>query len=294
MAASQRPKWQITVEWTAALALAALWLAAGLWKLSDITAWQVRLTQLLFPREWSLPATLALGSAETLAAILLVAPMWRRWGAWLSGLLLSAFMLYIGYNYTALTGLDCSCFPWLKETIGPMFFVRDGALIVAAAAAGRWAAPSRGGRAAGIALAGVAVFAGAMLGVDRARNADGPASIVAEGRELSLRDGRVFIYFFNPACPHCLEAAKAMASFTWQATIVGVPTMDFDQGQGFFQDAGLSGVRLSPDLAKLRQSFSFRDVPFAVALDHGKVRERIVFFDQPQFGDTLRRIGFVL
>ena len=297
MNASPRPRWKTILEWTAAVALAALWLSAGLWKLSDLTGMQVRLTQALVPRELSLAAALGLGTIETMAAILLLAPAWRRWGAWLSAGLLAVFMAYIGYHYRALTGLECSCFPWLKRAIGPMFFVQDAAMIVVAMAAGWWARPSRDFRRATMALAGVLLLGGGMLAWERTRGGDepAPASIVAEGRELPLNDGRVFLYFFNPLCPHCFDAAKAMARMNWQATVVGLPTQDFELGRGFFQDAGLRGVRLSPDGLKLREStFPFVDVPYAVAIEAGRVREKLVFFDEPDLGNTLRRLGFVL
>ncbi len=44
MANPGRLNWRRELEWTAALALAALWLVAGGWKLSDVTATQVRMT----------------------------------------------------------------------------------------------------------------------------------------------------------------------------------------------------------------------------------------------------------
>lgn len=291
----QRPRWQRTAEWTAAVGLAALWLVAGLWKLSDITATQVRLTQALVPHSLSLASALFLGAAETFAGVLLLAPSWRRWGAWLSGFLLSVFLVYIGYNYRALTGADCSCFPWLKEAVGPMFFVRDGALMLLAAAAGWWAAPSRGPRRAALALAGVAALAAGLWAVDRTRDhgaAAVPVSITADGSEFSLRQGRVFLYFFNPSCLHCFQAAQALARFEWQAAIVGLPTQDFNQGRDFFRDAGMTNVRLSPDTARLREFFPFQDVPYAVAIENGTVRAKIVFFEETQLGETLRRAGF--
>ncbi len=49
-------------------------------------------------------------------------PRFRRWGAWLTGLLLVAFMLYIGYYYNVLRGAECSCFPWLKRAVGLWVF----------------------------------------------------------------------------------------------------------------------------------------------------------------------------
>src|SRR5712692_1516149 len=124
-----RPRWQTAMEWGTAVALAGLWFAAGLWKLSDLTATQVRMTQALVPKPLSLTAALFFGTAETFAGLLLLLPRWRRWGSWLSVGLLAAFMAYIGIHYSALTGTDCSCFPWLKRAIGPMFFVEDAALM---------------------------------------------------------------------------------------------------------------------------------------------------------------------
>ncbi len=290
--------WRSIISWTAAVLLAALWFAAGLWKLSDVTAWQVRLTQMLVPQSLSLPGTLLLGTFETFAGVLLLAPAWRRWGAWLSGFLLSVFVVYIGYNYKALTGADCSCFPWLKEAIGPMFFVRDGVLLALAAVAGWLAAPSRGLRRAAVCLAAIAALAVALWGYDRLRGSGaagpaGPASITVDGRPFSLRQGRVFLFFFNPSCVHCFQAAQAMARHQWQAALIGIPTQDYDQGQGFFSDAGVSGARLTPDLAPLRQAFPFQDVPFAVALENGRLREKLVFFEEPGFGRALRDLGLV-
>jgi len=145
-----------------------------------------------------------------------------------------------------------------------------------------------------VVLAGVALVAATLLGMERwqDRDAEAPESIVAGDRELSLRRGRVFLYFFNPYCPHCLKAAQAMSRLEWQATEIGLPTQYFDQGPGFFQDAGMRQVALSREAAKLGESFPFKDVPFAVALEDGRVREKLRFFEEPQLGQTLRRIGF--
>jgi len=292
---SERPRWQAAVEWTAAVALAALWLAAGLWKLSDVTATQVRMTQALAPAWLSLPAALGVGGAEVFAAILLLAPAWRRWGAWLSAILLLFFMGYIGYHYRALTGAECSCFPWLKRAVGPLFFVEDALLIVLAAAAGWWAQPPRGIRRAAAALALVALLAGGLLAWDR-RRGDEPlpiASITVDGRPLDLRGGRFLLFFFNPYCPHCLQTAQALSRLKWNAAVIGLATQDFEQGPGFFQDAGWKGVRLSPDGPRLRQILPFPDVPYAVAIVDGQIREKLHFFEEPKLSGTLRKLGLV-
>ena len=88
------------------------------------------------PSALALPGTLALGIGETLGAVLILVPRFRRWGAWLIGLLLVVFMVYIGANYSALVGKDCSCFPLVKRAIGPAFFLEDGAMLLMADLAG--------------------------------------------------------------------------------------------------------------------------------------------------------------
>jgi uncharacterized membrane protein YphA (DoxX/SURF4 family) len=288
------PRWQSIVEWTAAVLLAAMWFVAGLWKLSDVTGTQVRLTQALVPHALSLPGALGLGAVETFAGILLLTPAWRRWGAWLSGALLVFFLAYVGYHYRALTGAECSCFPWLKRAIGPMFFVQDGALLLLAFLAGRWSQPPRRPRPALAALAGVAVLALGSFSIDRtkAAGAVGPEFVTVDGKRFPLRQGRVFVYFFNPLCRHCFQAAQAMSKLSWQAELVAVPTQDPDLGSGFLADTGLK-ARLSLDTQPLRDAFPFQDVPYGVALEKGLVREKLAFFEEPEFSAKLRGLGFV-
>ncbi len=290
-----RPRWKTAIEWAAALAMAVLWLSAGLWKLSDLSGWQVKLTQMLVPHGISMAGAVFFGVMETFAGILLLAPQWRRWGAWLSVFLLSAFMIYIGVHYRALTGTDCSCFPWLKRAIGPMFFVEDGAMMAVAVLAGAMAGRSRGFGKAGVVLGLVLLLAGASVAMDRVRGQGvaGPESITAGGKQFSLREGRVFLFFFNPYCPHCFQAAQAMSALSWQAAIIAVPTQAMNDAPGFLQSSGLTSALLSPDLEKLKQSFPFQDTPYAVALENGRLLDKVTFFDEPDLGKQLRKAGFV-
>ena len=92
-------------------------------------------------------------------------------------LLLLAFMTYIGWNYKALIGRDCSCFPVLtlpfgisidmRRSVGPGFFYGDLGFLAAAGIAGLWAKRSQGLRTAAVIMGAVAVFAAA--GPRRAR-----------------------------------------------------------------------------------------------------------------------------
>jgi hypothetical protein len=135
-----------------------------------------------------------------------------------------------------------------------------------------------------------------MLAVDRlspAPDADVPATIQTGNGEFSLHQGRSLVFFFNPFCPHCFEVGETMSKLTWSARIVGVPTQDYQFGPGFVEDTHLRDVILSPDLDLLKERFPFEDVPFAVAIENGRVRERFRFFEEPAFSAKLRELGFV-
>ncbi len=118
--------WKSTLSWIGAILLALVFLVSGLWKLTDASGAAVRMAQARVPQSLSLAAAIGFGIAETFAAVLLLVPRFRRWGAWLGGALLVAFMIFIGVNYNALHGAECSCFPWVKRAVGPGFFVGDG------------------------------------------------------------------------------------------------------------------------------------------------------------------------
>ena len=292
----QRKSWTGWVGLAAAVAMAILWFTAGLWKLSDISGWQLKLTQLLVPVNLSLVGTLAVGIAEVTAGVLLLRPAWRRWGGWLSSALLVGFMVYMAVNYQTLQGEDCSCFPWLERAVGPAFFWSDAAMLAASLLAVRFSSPPTDIRRAGMALAGVAAFAAIMLGADSLEPESDLATagpITVDGVPYDLEGGRIFLFFFNPSCIHCLHAGQTMAKYTWRVDFVGVPTQDPDWAPGFVEDAGLSDVRLSPDIETLRETFEFQDVPFGALLEDGTVLDRLIFWEEPALSDALRLHGFI-
>lgn len=291
------PAWKSWIGWTAAILMAALWLVAGLWKLSDLSAFQVKLTQLLVPVGLSMPATLALVVSELTAGILLLVPAWRRLGGLFSVGILLIFMAYMAINYEPLRGADCSCFPWVERAVGPVFFWTDGAMVALALLAAWFSRPPARLRQAAYALAGIVAMTGVMFAVEQsaapAAAGELPAVIQVDGGELAINQGPVFLYFFNPTCLHCLDAGIAMSKYQWKATYVVIPTQDFDFGPQFVNDAGLKDVKLSPDLDRLKAIFPFDDVPYAVALMDGKVVAQLRFFEEPELGGKLREIGFV-
>jgi uncharacterized membrane protein YphA (DoxX/SURF4 family) len=287
--------WRNAASWAAALALAVLFLSSGLWKATDVEGWAVRLTQARVPEALSVAGALFFGVAETVAGVLLLAPRLRRWGAALAGILLIVFLGYFAVNYGALRGQDCSCFPWLKRVVGPGFFAGDGAMLLAAAAAWKWSAPPAGRRAAALICGAVTVFALVSYGVEAARETGtkAPAAITVEGQPYSLAHGRFFLFFFNPQCMHCMDAAKRMSKLEWGETrVVAIPVEQPQFSAQFLAETGLQAA-VSTDFASLAQTFGYSTYPFGVALANGREKAAVRQFDEPEPAGALRALGFV-
>jgi uncharacterized membrane protein YphA (DoxX/SURF4 family) len=289
------PGWKTTVSWLAAFLLACLFLVSGLWKITDAPAAAVRMVEARVPESLSLSAALASGIAETLAGVLILVPRFRRWGAILVSLLLVAFLLYFAFNYGALRGADCSCFPWVKRVVGPGFFLADGAMLVLAVLAGFWSPPSGSLRSAVLVLGAVVVFALVSYGVDTARQTAtrAPAAITVDGRPYSLASGTVFLFFFDPRCMHCFDAAKRMAQFQWGDTrVVAVPVEQPQNAAGFLEATGLNAA-VTEDFEPLKKAFGYTAYPYGVALRNGRRTGSLTQFDGAEPASTLKKLGLI-
>src|ERR1700722_14408858 len=111
LASFDLPAWKKIIGGVCAVLLAILFFVSGAWKLTDPYLWSQALAEFRVTSALTLPGTLALGVAEMVAAVLIVGPRLRRWGAWLLRSLLVVFIVYIGANYSALVVKDCTCFP---------------------------------------------------------------------------------------------------------------------------------------------------------------------------------------
>jgi uncharacterized membrane protein YphA (DoxX/SURF4 family) len=290
--------WRAGITWTAAILISIVFLVAGLWKLTDPIGAAARLAQAKVPESLSVFTAVGLGTLETFTGVLLLIPRFRRWGAILGTFLLGAFMVFIAIHYNELRGVDCSCFPWVKRAVGPAFFAGDGAMMLLAIAAGVWVRASQGIRPAAVILGTVAVFALASFGLASTRHTgtQAPAAITAEdGHSLSLGEGKVFVYFFNPQCLHCLEAGRRLAALNWGDTrFIGVPTENPQFGDWFMGKAGLTGKGpVSKDLALLQKTFPFDTPPAGVAIENGYEKAMLLQFEDKEPSATLRKIGFV-
>jgi uncharacterized membrane protein YphA (DoxX/SURF4 family) len=289
------PGWKTALNWLAAFALAVVFLTSGIWKITDAPGAAMRMMEARVPESLSLFAAVGFGIAETVAGALLVVPRFRRWGAILSGLLLTAFLVYFALHYTALRGAECSCFPWVKRVVGPGFFVGDALMLVLAALAGLWSKPPESLRSAVMVLGAVMVFALVSYGVEITRESGtpAPASVTVDGKPYSLQSGRIFVFFFNPQCMHCFEAAKEMAGMQWGDTkVVAVPVEQAQYAGQFLEATGLKAV-VTPDFDRLKGVFGYKGYPYGVAVQDGREVEALTKFEGGELGASLKRLGFV-
>jgi uncharacterized membrane protein YphA (DoxX/SURF4 family) len=290
------PAWKTLISHISALLLAVLFVASGVWKILDPFTWRTMVEQLGVPYAFSMPLAIGLGIVETLGGVLVLVPRFRRWGAWICIALLIVFMLYMGVNYNALAGKDCSCFPWVKRTVSPGFFVGDAIMLLLAAAAWVWARQSDGVRSALVVLGAIAVFAAASFGVSAARltGTKAPSSIAVDGKPYSLERGRVFLYFYDPQCSHCEMAAKKMSKMDWGETrVIAVPTASPQWAASFLHDTGLK-AGTSLELQKLKQTFPFKqDPPYGVALENGRQIGDVPRYDETEPETTLRSLHMI-
>jgi uncharacterized membrane protein YphA (DoxX/SURF4 family) len=291
------PAWKSIAGHIAAVLTALIMLAPGLAKLIVPYPVQTMFEQLLIPAQVSMAAVLLVGIAETFAGLLVLVPRYRRLGAWLTVALLASYMIYIGARYQALVGRDCSCFPWLKRSVNVWFFPEDAALMAIALLAVWWSQkPAFKLRVPAMLLAASVVFAGASFAYNTAHQSgiEVPPTITVDGKPYNLREGNVFLFFYDPHCSHCEEAARNMSTYRWKkdVTVIGLPTVDPVLAESFLHDTKLSALT-STDSATLRKLFTFTSPPYGVALDRGRVKSILTHFDAPEPQPSLQQAGFV-
>jgi uncharacterized membrane protein YphA (DoxX/SURF4 family) len=293
----QATSWKRTSAAVCAILLGLVFLVSGGWKLFSPLKTGELLEQAQVPAGLGVLGAAALGVLELLAALLLFMPRFRRWGGLLGSALMIFFISWIGYYYPVLVGRECSCFPLIKRTVGPGFFISDGVMLLMGIAAFAWSPRARGWKIPVIAFAALVIAAGASVFVNASarQNAQVPVPVEVDGKPQNLAVGKVFLFFYDPSCMHCDAASRFMSTLNWGDTrIVAIPTVNPQWAASFLHDTKLK-ASTSRDLAKLKQAFPFVDPPFAVALEEGRVKET---FGQAQFYEPLpapdlKKLGFV-
>jgi uncharacterized membrane protein YphA (DoxX/SURF4 family) len=204
------PRWKSIAGFASAVVLSLLFLASGIWKLSDVDATAERMVQSLVPVALSVPAALAVAVCETFAGVLLLIPRYRRWGAWIAGLMLIAFMIYIGALYDRLTGEDCNCFPWIRRVVGPAFFAGDAAMLALAGLAAWLSRKSHGLRHSALILGCVCLAACGSYAASAIRrsHADAPETAMADGQPFNLAARSSSSLLFRPGVFDLLQSGS--------------------------------------------------------------------------------------
>ena len=290
----EQPGWKQLLNWTAAILIAIVFLAAGLFHILDPYGAAVLMTNLKLPQSISIPFAIGLGTIETFTGLLFLFPRYRKWASWLGIALLAAFMAYIGIFYNELRGADCSCFPWVKRAVSPAFFVEDGVMMLLAVVAGMWTVSTRRLRLPSLLLGIVAVFALVSFGVASSRQSGvkAPDTITVNGQPYSIATGKVFIYFYDPECMYCVEAGERMAKLNWGDTkFVGQPIVNPQFAPAFMEKTGLKGVTAS-DFPVLSKTFAFKAKPYAVAVENGRQVAAFTQFVAPEPNTKIEKLGF--
>jgi len=289
--------WKSTVSLICGILLGLIFVVSGGWKvLEPFTTGQL-LEQAKVPPGWGAIGASTLGTLELFAAALLFVTRFRRWGGLLGSALLVFFMGWVAYYYSALTGQECSCFPFIKRTIGPGFFASDAAMLVLGLAAFYWAPAVKSFRLPLLALASIGILAGASYGWGAMQRTGlaAPSPIIVDGKPVSVTEGKVFLFFYDPMCMHCNNAAKFMSHFDWGDTrVIGIPTSMPQWAEGFLHDNGLKAGTSLED-KRLRKTFQFVDPPYGVALvdGHQKATFGPMDFEPPAPKAALEKLGFI-
>lgn len=289
--------WRKTTAAVSGILLGIIFLVSGGWKALDPFKAGELLEQARVPAGWGVFGAAALGTIELLAAFLLFHPRFRRWGGLLGSGLLVFFIGWIAFYYHSLVGQECSCFPLIKRTVGPNFFVGDGIMLLLGLAAYAWSPRVMNFRVPVTAFAALAILAGVSFAANAMErgHAQVPTPVIVDGKPMDLAEGKVFLFFYDPSCMHCDAAAKFMSKLNWGDTkVVSIPTINPQWAAAFLHDTKLK-ASTSLELDKLKKAFPFVDPPYGVALENGRVKES---FGTPQFvpplpqGD-LQKLGFL-
>ena len=294
--AVELPAWKSILSHVAAVLVAIIFLGAGLAKIFMPFQFQTLMEQLLIPTWGSLPLVITLGILESAAGFLVLIPRYRRVGAIMITALLMAFIGYIGIRYGALVGRDCSCFPWLKRAVNPAFFAEDGAMLAGSLIAGWLSRKTSSLKMPMITLAAMAVLSAASFGYNQFHQSGIPVpqTITVDGKPFNLHEGRVFMFFYDPSCQHCDQAARHMSTMKWKSdvTVIGLPTVNPQWAGSFLHDTKLV-AKTSLETAAMRKLFTFVDPPYGVAIDHGRVKGVVTHYDPPEPEGGLKTLGLI-
>jgi hypothetical protein len=289
--------WQKNIAAIAAILLGIVFLVSGGWKVLSPFKTGELLEQAKVHSGWGSIGAATLGTLELFTAFLLFVPRFRRWGGLLGSGLMIFFIGWVGYYYSSLVGQECSCFPIIKRTIGPGFFIGDGIMLLLGVLAFLWSTRLSSLKIPAAVLVAFAALAGVSYGYSawQRSHIQVPVPLIVDGKPQDLSTGKVFLFFYDPSCMHCDAASKFMSTLNWGDTrVVAIPTVNPQWAASFLRDTHLK-AGTSLELEKLRKQFQFVDPPYGVILIDGQVKQSFAQaqFNVPLPGPDLKKWGLV-
>jgi hypothetical protein len=114
-----------------------------------------------------------------------------------------------------------------------------------------------------------------------------------DGHPYLIGKGKFFLFFFNPMCMHCMDAAKRMSHLDWGDTqVVAIPVEQPQFSQQFLAESGLHAV-VSTDFESLKTTFGYSTYPFGAAVVNGRQKAAVRQFEDPEPATALRALGLV-
>ena len=144
-------------------------------------------------------------------------------------------------------------------------------------------------------LGAVTVFTGVSFGAAYfgQTGAQAPESVIVDGQPTNLHQGRFFLFFYHPACPHCNHAAAAMSKYQFREdiTVVAIPVGEQQWAADFLKDNNFTVAKTSLDKDPLREAFTFDNYPHAVVIERGRQTAMVLSgqFDDDKGLETLLR-----
>ncbi len=291
-------------SWALALALAAIFGAAGVWKLYAPAQAGIRLVEVGVPSAYGLALAVVLGSLELFAALLLLMPSERRIGAVLTAVLLATFVIYMGARYSQLKGTECGCLPGRHRALDIGFFIEDGLMLAAAIGVLLLARPRRAEPHAllrpALALLVIVALGAASATLER--------PLLARDKALSLRlmdpAGRVaemplsprsytLLYFYNPSCLDCKQASEKLARLRLAAPLIVLPDSRPESAYEYLSQVGIKNALVALDHQTLAARFGLKQVPALYILRGATPQNVILNFETAQLEKVLRDRGLL-
>jgi len=272
------------------MVLGAVFILAGTLKVADPWSFLGSLPAYGLPSAVRLPITVLMPTIEVVLGVMLIAGWRLRQASMATAAFLAVFGGVIAYGWAQGTLQDCGCFgSWLQRT-PPQALAEDAGMLALAVIGIMWAPVGkvdfsrfRVGVLATIAVGSIAMI-GSTLAADTSTLEErilAAEVAVEEGipslEDLDLRNRNVFLYLFQPDCPHCIENGPAIARISQDPELPDVIGITHSVAPGdvdfYLRTAGADFPAYEFLVPSFVQITGDGGVPQLVYLEHGIIAQ---------------------